>query len=401
MKKNFSVFFIFVAFILSCSVLFSYTILNKAFAEEIKATEKVTSGLNVASKSAILVDADSGTVLYSQNENATYPIASMCKIMTLLLIFESIDNGEISLDDKIIVSENASGMGGSQIFLEANAEYPVSDLVKGITVASANDACVAMSEKLCGNEELFVEKMNEKAKTLGMDNTVFTNCTGLPKAGQHSSAKDVAKMFSELIRHKDYFTFSGVWMDEINHPKGRITQISNTNKLIRFYNGCDCGKTGYTSEAGHCLCASAIRDGLRLISVVISAPDSKTRFKEVSSMFNYGFANYECKTIVNAETPLDFTVEIKGGKKATVSLIGERSVKVLSKKNEKRAFEFDFVPNYCIKAPVMINDNLGTLNIYENGVKIDSISVLASENIDAKSYLDILNDVTAKWSVVS
>ena len=400
MRKNFSVFFIFMAFVLSCSVLFSYPILNKAFAEGTKKAENPIDGINCSAKSSILIDADSGTVLYSHNENAAYPIASMCKIMTLLLIFESVDGSEISLDDKIVVSENAAGMGGSQVFLEANAEYSVSDLVKSITVASANDACVALAEKLCGSEEIFVRKMNEKAKTLGMSNTVFVNCTGLPKAGQHSSAKDVSMMFSELIKHKDYFNYSGIWMDEISHPQGRITQISNTNKLIRYYKGCDAGKTGYTSEAGHCLCASAIRDGLRLIAVEISAPDSKTRFKEVSDMFNYGFANYESKTVVNAENLLDFTVEVKGGKKDCVSVVGERSVKVLSKKNEKRAFEFDFVPIENVKAPVVQNDNLGVLNIYENGVKIVSIRVLAAENVESKSYFDILNDVRAKWSIV-
>ena len=400
MRKNFSVFFIFMAFVLSCSVLFSYQLISKAFAEDTKRSENPIAGVTCSAKSSILIDADSGKMLYSYNEDAAYPIASMCKIMTLLLIFESVDGGEISLDDKIVVSENAAGMGGSQVFLEANAEYSVSELVKSITVASANDACVAMAEKLCGSEQLFVDKMNEKAKELGMQNTVFVNCTGLPKTGQHSSAKDVAKMFAELIKHKDYFNYSGIWMDEISHPQGRITQISNTNKLIRFYKGCDAGKTGYTSEAGHCLCASAIRDGLRLIAVEISAPDSKTRFKEVSDMFNYGFANYECKTLINAENPLDFIVEVKGGKKDCVSVVGERSVKVLSKKNEKRAFEFDFVPIENVKAPIVQNDDLGVLNIYENGVKIDSIRVLAAENVESKSYFDILNDIRAKWSIV-
>ena len=401
MKKNFSVFFIFMAFILSCSVFFSYTLISKVFAEEAATSDDLTHTNAHAAKSSILIDADSGTVLSANNENATYPIASMCKIMTLLLIFDSVKSGEITFDEKIVISENAAGMGGSQVFLEANAEYSVSDLIKSITVASANDACVAMAERLCGSEDVFVSKMNEKAKSLGMENTVFTNCTGLPKAGQHSSALDVSKMFSKLVKHEDYFKFSGIWMDEIAHPQGRITQISNTNKLIRFYKGCDAGKTGYTSEAGHCLCASAIREGLRLIAVVISAPDSKTRFKEVSSMFNYGFGNYECKTIVDSEKPLDFSVEVKCGKKAEISVISDRSVKVLSKKNEKRAFEFEFVPIGDIKAPIFVNDGLGVLNIYEKGIKINSVSVLAAENIDSKSYFDILNDIMAKWSIAS
>ncbi len=400
MRKNFSVFFIVLALVLSCSMFFGYSMINRTFAFADSAVDKM-NGIKTSSKSAVLVDAESGTVLFADNENAAYPIASMCKIMTLLLCFESIDNGEISFNDKITVSATAAGMGGSQVFLEANADYSVEELLKSITVASANDACVAMAERLCGSEELFVDKMNAKAEELGMKNTVFVNCTGLPKQGQHSSALDVSKMFSELIKHKDYFRFSGIWMDEINHPKGRITQISNTNKLIRFYKGCDGGKTGYTSEAGHCLCASAIRDGLRLISVVISAPDSKTRFKEISSMFDYGFANYESTTVVNSENPLDLKVEVKNGKKASVSVISDRPVKVLNKKNVKRAFEFDFIPEPNVKAPVAVGDVLGTLDIYENGVKIASVSVKSAENIEAKTYFDILTDITAKWSLVS
>ncbi len=399
MRKNFSIFFIAIAFVLSFSVFFSYTMVSRAFADNtVLSKSEEVKGL---SKSSILVDAESGTVLNAHNENAAYPIASMCKIMTLLLCFESVDNGDMSYNDTIVVSETAAGMGGSQVFLEAGAEYSVDELLKSITVASANDACVAMAETICGSEDLFVEKMNEKAKSLGMDNTVFVNCTGLPKAGQHSSAKDVAKMFSELIKHKDYFRFSTVWMDEIKHPEGRITEISNTNKLIRYYKGCDCGKTGYTSEAGHCLCASATRDGLRLISVVISAPDSKTRFKEVSSAFNYGFANYENKTVIDNSKPLDFTVSVKGGKKAEVSAISERAVKVLNKKNEKRSFEFDFIPDKSVKAPVYTNDIIGVLDIYENGVKIDSVAVKAAEDIKVKTYFDVLEDIGAKWSIVS
>ena len=398
MKKNISVFFIVLVFILSCSVLFGYTKVNKAFADNDE--EIIAASISETAKSSVLIDADSGTTLYSSNENDCYPIASMCKIMTLILCFEKIDSSDLSFNDKIVVSESASGMGGSQVFLESGAEYTVEDLLKSIVVASANDACVAMAEKLCGSEELFVEKMNERAKSLGMNNTVFVNCTGLPKPGQHSSASDVAKMFSELIKHKDYFRFSGIWMDEINHPEGRITQISNTNKLIKFYKGCDSGKTGYTSEAGHCLCASAIRDGLRLISVVISAPDSKTRFKQVSSMFDYGFCNYESKIVVNSDGPLDLNINIKNGKKKTVSAVAERPVKVLSKKGEKHGFDIEFTPYTKNKAPIDIGDDLGILNVYENGIKIDSVKVISAEKIEAENYFDIFSDLTSRWSII-
>ena len=328
MKRSFSVIFILLAFIITIGC-FSGSYKTKAHADN------DTFDLN--SKSAILVDANTKTVIYNKNENEKLPIASMCKIMTLLLCFEAKDNGLISFDETITISDNAAGMGGSQVFLEENGEYKITELIKSITVASANDACVAMAEKLCGNEQVFVEKMNYRAKELGMDNTVFVNCTGLPCAGQFSCAKDVSIMFSKLLNHSEYFMFSKIWTDVINHPNERKTEISNTNKLVRFYQGCDGGKTGYTSEAGHCLAASAQRNGMRLISIVISAQNSKERFLDVSNMFNYGFANFVNKIIVDKEKPLNLDVKIKGGKKEQLEVVCEKSVYLFSEKTQKRS----------------------------------------------------------------
>ena len=320
--------------------------------------------------------------------------------MTLLLSFEALDANEISLDEEIVVSANAAGMGGSQVFLEQNGRYKISELLKSITVASANDASVAMAERLCGSEHSFVEKMNERASELGMNNTFFVNCTGLPKSGQYSCAKDVSKMFSELIKHKEYFTFSQIWMDKIEHREGRVTEISNTNKLIRFYEGCDSGKTGYTSEAGHCLCASAVRNGMRLISVVISAPDSKTRFNEVSSMFNYGFANYTNKILIDNACPLELSVNVENGKRDTVSVIAENPVYLFSHKNQKRSVEIDFIPDKDVKAPVYKGELVGRLSVYENGVEIASVNVLANEDVLEKTYFDCIFDIAENWALI-
>lgn len=394
MKRKFSVIFILLAFMLTISTLLGFTKPN-VFAESIN-----NIGIEFQSKSVYLIDNDSKTVIYEKKSDSKKPIASMCKIMTLLLCFENIDSGNISLDDNICVSETASGMGGSQIFLESGASYQVRELVKGIVVASANDACVAMAEKICGSETAFVKKMNEKAKELGMNNTNFVNCTGLPKAGQYSTAKDVSLMFSELLSHKDYYLFSKIWMDEIRHPKDRVTEITNTNKLIKFYEGCDGGKTGYTSEAGHCLCASASRNGLRFIAVVISAPDSKTRFKEASEMFNYGFANYDNKLLIDDKTPLEIPVEIKGGKQESVSVFAEKAVFLFSKKGQERSVEIDFKANQNIKAPVFKGDVLGKLTVYENGVEIASVNAVASETILRATYLDQIRNVIMKWNII-
>lgn len=391
MKKSISVIFILVAFIVTVGI-FSGFAKSKAFADG--------EGIITNSKSAYLIDADSHSVVYSKNETQRLPIASMCKIMTLLLIFERVDNGDINLDESICVSDNAAGMGGSQVFLERNNNYSASDLIKSIVVASANDACVAMAERCCGSEEAFVQNMNEKAKELNMDNTNFVNCTGLPKPGQYSCAKDVAVMFSELLTHKDYFKFSKIWTDKINHGNDRVTEISNTNKLVRFYQGCDGGKTGYTSEAGHCLAASAYRNGMRLISVVISAPDSKTRFKEVSSMFNYGFANYVNKKVIDRESPLDVIVKVNGGKKDTLSVVAENSFSLFSKKNEKRSVEVNFESNGKLSAPIIKGEIIGKLSIYENGKEIATINVLANEDIECKSYIDRVKDVAENWAII-
>lgn len=391
MKKSISVIFILVAFIVTVGIFSGFT-KSKAFADG--------EGVISNSKSAYLIDADSQSVIYSKNETQRLPIASMCKIMTLLLIFDQVDNCNINLDESICISENAAGMGGSQVFLEQNNNYLVSDLIKSIVIASANDACVAMAERCCGSEEEFVQKMNEKAKELNMNNTNFVNCTGLPKPGQYSCAKDVATMFSELLKHKKYFMFSKIWTDKIPHENDRITEISNTNKLIKFYQGCDSGKTGYTTEAGHCLAASAYRNGMRLISVVISAPDSKTRFKEVSSMFNYGFANYVNKKVIDIESPLDVIVNVSGGKKDTLSVVAENSFSLFSKKNEKRSIEVNFEPNEKLSAPIIKGSTVGKLSIYENGMEIATINVLANEDIECKTYFDIIKDVSDNWTLV-
>ncbi|HBF86154.1 MAG TPA: D-alanyl-D-alanine carboxypeptidase, partial [Clostridiales bacterium] len=220
--------------------------------------------VNTLSRSTFLMDAGSGTVIYSKNEKDRLPIASMTKIMLLNLCFEKFDEGVFSFDDEITVSKTASGMGGSQVFLEENGKYKAKDLIKSIIVASANDASVAMAEFLYGSEQKCVEAMNAKCAEWGLSDTLFSNCTGLTKPTQYSCAEDVAKMFGKLIKHKEYFDFSKIWTDEIEHSGGRVTGISNTNKLVRFYEGCDGGKTGYTSESGHCVAVTAKRGGLRL-----------------------------------------------------------------------------------------------------------------------------------------
>ncbi|MBR2614090.1 MAG: D-alanyl-D-alanine carboxypeptidase [Clostridia bacterium] len=392
MKKIFSVFFILI-------ICFSFTLSIGAFVTNAD-TNITENGIETSAKSAYMIDYNSKTPIYAKNENERRPIASMCKIMTLLLCFEELDKGTFSLEDTIVVSETASKMGGSQVFLEANGEYKIADLLKSIIIASANDSSVAMAEHVAGSEKLFTQKMNQKATELGLQNTLFCNATGLPGVEQYSSAKDIAIIFSELLKHEEYFTFSNVWMEDFVHPKGRVTGMSNTNKLIRFYEGCDSGKTGYTSEAGHCLTASAKRGNLRLISVVINEPDSKTRFKDVSNMFNYGFATYVNKLIVDKDMPLENSLEVSQGKKDNLLLIPKESYYHFCKKDEKVSFDIVFTPIKDLKAPIKMGEKVGELSIYNNNIEVKNIDVLANENIDAKTYFDILKEIASKWSIV-
>lgn len=388
MKKKFSVIFILFSLFILINVLSGFMVKN-------------ISDLDIKSKSAYLIDYNTKKVIYSKNENEKLPIASMCKIMTLLLTFESIDSGLISSEDIITISHNASSMGGSQVFLEEGEKYPVCDLIKSIVVCSANDSCVAIAETLSGDQQSFVDKMNCRAKELGMENTCFVNCTGLPQAGQFSCAKDCSIMFSELLKHQDYFKYSKIWTDRFSHTNDRFTEISNTNKLIRFYNGCDAGKTGYTSSAGHCLTATALRNGMRLVGVVIAAPDSKTRFNEVSTMFNYGFNNYCNKLIINKEKNLDIKVKIVGGKKDKISVKPKDSFYDFSLKNSKQNYEVDFTPKNKILAPIRIGDKVGVLEIYLNNEKIGEVDVVSNENINKKTYFDCVKDICNSWGLIN
>ena len=387
------------------TILFIFLALLMVFSGFMNTVKKVSAKeisnqIEIKSQSSILIDADSKTIISKNNELEHLPIASMCKIMTLLIVFEKIDNNELFINEKIVVSDNASGMGGSQIFLESGGEYEVDQLIKGIVVASANDACVALAERLCGSEENFVNVMNQKCKDLSMDNTVFVNCTGLPKEGQYSCAKDVSTMFSELIKHEKYFDYSTIWMDTIKHPKDRITEISNTNKLIKFYEGCEGGKTGYTKEAGHCLCAVAKRDNLRLISVVIHAPDSKTRFNDVSNMFNYGFNNYCNKTILDKNKEISLNSIIKGGRQLLTKAYPERTIKAFSRKNQKNSYEIIINEHKDLKAPIKIGDVVGNVQIFENGIEVACVNLLSKENIAKKTYFDNLKECIDNWNLV-
>lgn len=351
--------------------------------------------VDVAAESACLIEAESGAVIFSKNPKKRLPIASMTKIMLLDLAFESVEKGELDLGEKVIVSKNASGMGGSQVFLEEGGEYSVSDLIKSVVVASANDACVALAERLYGSEQAACEAMNNRAQKMGLSDTLFSNVTGLMKPTQYSCAEDVAKMLRSLITRADYFKYSTIYLDEIEHSAGRKTTLTNTNKLVKFYSGCDGGKTGYTAESGFCLAATAKRGAMRLISVVIKEADGKTRFKDVSSMFDYGFANYVCKTVLDKTVPLEIKVEVKGGKPSMVEILPEKDFCVFGKKNVSDEVKIDFIPDNKIGAPLSAGAVVGKLIVYKNNVKAGEVGAVCACSVSEKTIFDFVADIAA------
>lgn len=350
--------------------------------------------ISTTSREAVLMSED-GQILYEHNAIEKRPIASMTKVMTLLCVYDSIDQNKVSLDDDVVVSARAASMGGSQVFLDANATYKLENLVKSIVICSANDSCVALAEYIDGSVENFVERMNAKAKQLGLEATHFENCTGLPAVSQFSCAKDVAKMFSQLIKHPHYFECAKVWMEDFVHPSGRVTGMTNTNKLVRFYDGCDGGKTGYTSEAMHCLTATAKRGDTRVIAVVVGAPDSKTRFKEVSDMFNYAFANYESKVYVNSCANVG-KLDVTGGKQNSVEIIAANKLAAFGKKGSND-YAVDYELDASVKAPVKAGDKVGVAKLIDkNGNVVNQVDVICSSNVEAKTYWDYVKDLAGK-----
>lgn len=380
-----------------CALLLSSCVAVSGVATAGFTLEKSGSLINNC-KSAYLMDYGSGECLYKENETARMPIASVCKVMTLTLVFDAVKNGELSFTDKIAVSENAAGMGGSQVFLEKGCEYSVDQLVKSIIVCSANDSCVALSETVAGGEEEFVAKMNKKAEELGCRDTLFANCTGLPRETQYSCAKDVAFMFSNLIKNEDYFKYSKIWLEDFQHPDDRTISMTNTNKLIRKYSFCDGGKTGFTNEAGFCLASTAVKNNMRLVSVVLGASSSDDRFKSTINMFDYGFANFKNKIVLDEKVTLNDEFEVRGGKKSSFLVRPERNGYVFSAIDAEPNVSYITVAN-SVKAPVAENDVVGYIEIYKDNVLIDTVNVVAAENVEKASFLDYFKQNASEWAL--
>lgn len=340
-------------------------------------------------KSAILMEASTGTVLYEQNADEHLPIASVTKIMTMLLIMERVSGGTLSLDEMVTVSENAQSYGGSTMFLEAGEQLSVYDMMKGIAVASANDGCVAMAEHIAGSEASFVEMMNKRAAELSMENTVFLNTNGLDADGQYSTARDVAIMSRELIKHEKVFEFTKIWTDSLRDGK---FALANTNRLIRFYNGATGLKTGSTSKAGCCLSATAERDGMSLIAVVLGAPDTKTRFSTATALLNHGFSSYNVKKHLEKGEPTGIVHVAKGIKKEIKTQAADGFSQLMKKTDPKEA-EKSVVMSDLVVAPVKKGDKVGEITFTDGGETVKTIDIIAAEDAEKKGFHLVLCDM--------
>lgn len=357
---------------------------------------KADSDLDLTSKSGLLMDYASGQVLFEKDSEKHLPIASMVKMMTVLIALEEYEAGNIELNSLITTTENASSMGGSQVFIDPYVDYTFEDLLKSVIMASANDASVALAEYFNGNEKSFTNRMNKRAKELGMNDTNYVNCTGLPAPEQYSCAKDCAILLKEVLKHDIYHNYSSIWMDELTHPSGRKTELVNTNRLIRYFQGCDSGKTGSTSEAGCCLTASAKRGDMRLISVIIGAENSKTRFNESAELLNYGFSNFENRFLVNSDSVFA-NLKVGKGKIDDVDIYAKESFSAVVKKGDKIAYETVAELPDCVKAPVKAGDAIGKVVVTENGNVIKTIDLIVKEDVKHFSLLDSINRIVEKW----
>ncbi len=364
-----------------------------ARAEE-KAPAQPATDLAPNARSAILMDADSGTVVYEKNSHAALPPASITKIMTMLLVMEAIDEGRLKMSDKVQTSEYAASMGGSQIFLEAGEVMTVEEMLKGVALASGNDASVALAEKLAGSEAEFVRMMNDKAKELGMADTLFVNCSGLPAEGHVSSAHDIAVMSRELLKYEPITKFTGLYQDYLRKDSKKPFWLVNTNKLVRFYHGADGLKTGFTSEARFCLSATARRDNMRVIAVVMGEPNTKTRNAEVTRMFDYAFAQYTNVPIYKKGDAMG-TLKIEKGVRPEIPLVAQHPYSVLVKKGEAgKNIRHELLLDSSVKAPIREGQTVGKLVVYRGDQVLKEFPVESPLAVDRAGWWTLFKRTT-------
>ena len=403
MKEKISFFILLVIILCSISLPsfsindYTWTVVNPAI--EVSSADSETSMqdgnfLNLDSASAILIEQNSGQILYEHNIHEKLHPASVTKVMSLLLIMEALDSGKISLDTQIPCSTNAANMGGSQIWLDTTETLSVNDMLKAIAVVSANDCVTAMAEYLGGTEENFVQMMNDKAKELGMNDTTFKNCHGLDEDEHLTSAYDIALMSRELlVKHPAITNYSTIWTDTLRDGK---SALSNTNKLVRNYAGCTGLKTGSTSLALFNLSASATRDGLSLIAVIMKAPTSALRFSNAIKLLDYGFTNYSYKSFANRGEFIR-QISVTKGIDSIANVVYETSPSFLVKKGEESKITYELNLPDTVSAPISKGQQLGTITYYSDGAKLDTVNLISDSTINKISFISMVKHISYNW----
>ena len=346
---------------------------------------------------AMLLEAESGQILFEFNADSQRAVASVTKLMTILLTLEAIDSGRLALEQQVVISKEAAGMGGSQVLLDVGETQSVSLLLKSMIVGSANDAAVALAEALYGSEALCCAKMNERAQELGMADTHFVNCTGLPVDGQHTTVRDVARMSIAVFGHSLYYAYSQIWLDEIDHGDGRMTQLTNTNKLIRLLDGCDGGKTGSTNEAGDCISATAKRGDMRLIAVVLGASSGAKRFDIAKEMLNYGFANYRLYPVAQRGARIRGEIRVLGGESDRLPLELGGDLTLLIQKGDEQNVRLTPTLPETVDAPVDLGAKIGSVSIEIGDKTVAEIPILAAEAVPGKGLKPSLRRLILHW----
>ena len=361
-----------VAIVLCVVLMFSFSSVNiSALSEE-----------EINSPSAVLIEPVTGKILFEKNTHEQRACASITKVMTLLLVMEAIEQGVVSYDDIVTTSEHAKSMGGSDIWLEVGEQMTVDEMIKATAVASANDAAVALAEHLCGTEDEFVNKMNERAKELKMENTVFKNCNGLDEEGHLTSAYDVALMSAELMKHEKIFEYTNIWIDTL---RGGETQIVNTNKLLKSYDGITGLKTGTTGDAGSCISATATRNGLSLCAVVLGATTGTDRFKDAATLLDYGFANYEMLSFDASENMFN-VIAVKNGMSKTAELVCDGESSMVVSKGGSENIEQSVSLQEFVEAPVKKGQKVGTLNFSLSGENVASFDIVTTQSVEKITF---------------
>lgn len=350
-------------------------------------------------KSYVLYDFDSKMILIEEKSNERYQVASICKLMTTLLTLEKIESGSLRLDDKFCASEYACSVEGSQAFLDANCEYSVRDLLKSVIVASANDSAIVLAENIAGNEKHFVDKMNERANEIGMLNTLYENATGLETANQYSTAYDTALLLNELQDYEIYKENCRIWIDKLVHPSGRETELVNTNRLIKYYNGCTSGKTGYTDQAGYCLSSTATKNNMNLTAVVLGCETSANRFKESMELYNYGFANFSNKLILSKDKALNQSLAINNGNQSNINIYVEDDFYLLTNNEFDRNIQIKYDIPSKINAPIIQGDVVGKCYILEDGKIINEMNIVVKDSVEQQKLKDILYKICKDWNL--